>query len=76
MCYYIVCLVLRQGGGVPLNNVTKVRLLRQMSKSELSVQSGLSRQSIYNIEKDVTNCTLKNLMKIADALRVDVKELI
>lgn len=59
-----------------MNNVTKVRLLRQMTKSELSVQSGLSRQSIYNIEKDVTNCTLKNLIKIANALRVDVKELL
>ena len=59
-----------------MNRVTMFRELRRMSISELSLQCGLSRQSIYNIERDITCCTLKNLIKIATALRVDVRDLI
>lgn len=59
-----------------MNKVTKYRVLRGMTKSELSTHSGLSRQFIYIIEKDVTRCSIKSLKKIADALQVDVRDLI
>lgn len=58
-----------------MNKITKYRELRNMSKTELSIQSGLSRQSIHNMEKDITCCTIKTLILVANALRVDVKDL-
>lgn len=59
-----------------MNNITKYRELKRMSKTDLSIKSGLSRQSIHAMEKDVNNSTLKNLIKVANALSIDVKKLI
>lgn len=59
-----------------MNKITKYRELRNMSKTELSIQSGLSRQSIYNMEKDISCCTIKNLIRVANVLRVDIKDLV
>jgi DNA-binding XRE family transcriptional regulator len=59
-----------------MNKITHYRLLRGMSKSELSYQCGLSRQFIYLIEKDISRCSIKSLRKVAAALQVEVRDLI
>lgn len=59
-----------------MNKITKCRIEKNMTKTELAEKSGLSRQSIHTMETDITSATLKNLLKIAEALKVTVYEII
>ena len=57
----------------------KIRELRQkknLSQEELADLSGFHRTYIGMVERAEKNITLKNLEKLADALGIDIKELL
>ncbi len=45
------------------------------SQDKLALEVDLSENQIRRIEKGQTNPTIKNLLKIAKALKVDIKDL-
>lgn len=53
------------------NNVRRVRLERKLSQERLSEDCGFHRTYISQVERSVTNITLDNLQRIADALGQD-----
>ena len=52
------------------------RLRRGMSMTQVAEQSGLSRQMISYIEQGMRNPTLDTLLRIANALNLDLWKLI
>jgi transcriptional regulator with XRE-family HTH domain len=52
-------------------HVRRLRLEKKMSQERLSEDCGFHRTYISQVERAVTNITLDNLQKIADALQVD-----
>lgn len=46
-----------------------------LSQDKLALEVDLSENQIRRIEKGQTNPTIKTLLKIANALKVDIKEL-
>ncbi len=52
-------------------NIRKARTRRGLSVAELSEKSGIAVPQIYMIERG-SNCTLKTLLKVRDALRVKI----
>jgi len=57
----------------------KVRELRQklgFSQEELAFQAGLHRTYIGMIERGEKNITIKNIEKLAKALKVEMRELV
>ncbi len=63
--------VLREIG----QNISKLRKAAKLSTNELSYDTGIDKSNLVNIEKGRTNVTIKTLVKIAQALQVDLKEL-
>lgn len=57
------------------NNLVKFRKLKGMSQTELSEEANVGRTTIYLIEKGKTNPSVSTAKKIAEALKVDVKEI-
>lgn len=58
------------------NNIKKIRESKQMSQEELATAAGVSRTLISGLEtQKITNITAKTLIKIANALEVDLIEL-
>ena len=55
--------------------IKKIRQKREMSQEELSFESGLHRTYISDIERGNRNVSIKNIDKIAKALKVSLKEL-
>ena len=56
-----------------------IRMLREergLSQEELGTQAGLHRAYIGQIERGEKNIGLKNLLKIAKALGVDIRKLL
>lgn len=58
------------------NSVRKFRKERDMSQEELAFKAGLHRTYIGMIERAEKNITLQNIEKIADALNVEISELV
>lgn len=56
--------------------VKKHRLNLKLSQEELGEISGLHRTYIGMIERAEKNITLQNIEKLAQALQVDIKELL
>lgn len=57
----------------------KVKALREakgLSQYALSDESGISRSQIVRLENGDLNCTIATLLSIAQALEVEVKELV
>jgi transcriptional regulator with XRE-family HTH domain len=57
----------------------KIRSLRktqQISQEQLAFESGLSRQYISYLESGLKSPTVDTLLTIADAMNVDVKDLL
>ncbi len=52
------------------------RLRRGMSMTQLAERSGLSRQMISYIEQGMRNPTLDTLLRITNALNIDLSKLI
>lgn len=57
------------------NMVKKERLKRNLSQEELAVRVGVHRTYIGMIERAEKNITLKNIEKIASALKIKIYEL-
>ncbi|OLP58848.1 transcriptional regulator [Xaviernesmea oryzae] len=56
-------------------NVKKLRVLKGLSQERLSLEAGLERVSISQIERQCVNLGIDSLGKIATALNVKVAEL-
>ncbi|WP_323139988.1 helix-turn-helix domain-containing protein [Massilia phyllosphaerae] len=56
-------------------NLAKIRHAQNFSQLKLSLDSGLARSYIGDIERGVRNPTLVNIFRIADTLKVDVRVL-
>ncbi|MBW9075675.1 helix-turn-helix domain-containing protein [Agrobacterium deltaense] len=57
-------------------NVLQIRRERSLSQEELSFRSGLTRAYLSGLEAGRRNPTIVSLSKIADALGVDVEDLV
>jgi len=55
--------------------IRKVRQKKKMSQEDLAFESGLHRTYISDIERGARNVSIKNIEKIAKALKVSLKEL-
>ena len=55
--------------------IKKIRQKSKMSQEELSFESELHRTYISDIERGTRNVSIKNIEKIAKALKVSLKEL-
>jgi transcriptional regulator with XRE-family HTH domain len=56
-------------------NIRKIREVRDLSQEELATLAGLHRAYIGQIERGEKNIGLKNLHKIAQALKVNIEDL-
>jgi transcriptional regulator with XRE-family HTH domain len=57
-------------------NVKKHRRILNISQEELAHRAGLHRTYIGMIERAEKNITLVNIQKIADALKVNIEDLV
>ena len=57
-------------------NMFNLRQARNMSQGELSSLSGLPRSTVTHIESGSGNPSLRNLIKLANALKVSIEELL
>lgn len=56
-------------------NIRKVRMEKNVSQRKLAQQAGISNTYLSDIEVGRTNPSLKTLLKLAEALSIDIKEL-
>jgi len=61
---------------VNVDRVKELRRLRALSQEELSERSGVGRNTISRIERGETGAHGRTLRRLAEALRVDVAELV
>ncbi|MGF6787360.1 helix-turn-helix domain-containing protein [Paraburkholderia sp. 35.1] len=57
-------------------NVRRKRLAKGLSQEQLSVNCGMHRTYISQIERAANNLTIDNLQRIAEALGIDPQELL
>lgn len=57
------------------SKIKKIRKKRNMSQEELAFESNLHRTYISDIERGARNVAIKNIEKIAKALKVPLREL-
>ena len=57
-------------------SVRYLRLKNSISQEELAFQAGLNLNSISTFERGINNIKIKNLYKIAQALDVDITEIL
>ena len=57
-------------------NVRKYRRLAKLSQIELAVEVGIDRSYLSEIENGRTNPSVSVLYAIADALKIDIRELL
>jgi transcriptional regulator with XRE-family HTH domain len=58
------------------SNVRRIRTARGMSQEKLAEECGLHRTYISDIERAERNLSIENMERIAQALAVDVRELL
>lgn len=58
------------------NRITEIRKLKGISQYKLAKQIMMEQSNLARIEKGLTNPTIKTLLKISDALEVNLEELI
>ncbi|TDM27338.1 XRE family transcriptional regulator [Macrococcoides caseolyticum] len=58
------------------NNITQLRKSKGWSQEELAFECQLHRTYIGSVERGERNIAILNLFKIANALEVEVKEII
>ncbi len=56
-------------------NIRKYRNLKGLTQVQLALNAGLSENYIYEIENGRKTPSLKRLILIADALKIDIKNL-
>ncbi|MEX3999796.1 helix-turn-helix domain-containing protein [Paraburkholderia sp. EG285A] len=57
-------------------NLRRERLAKRLSQEKLSVNCGLHRTYISQVERAANNLTIDNLQRIAEALGIDPQELL
>ena len=57
-------------------NLERLRKEQELSKTGLSAISGVTRQTISALEKGAPDTLLSNVQRLADALGIDVVELL
>lgn len=57
-------------------NITRIRKERGMTIKELGLECEIEKSNLIPIEKGRINVTILTLVKIADALKVELKDLI
>lgn len=57
-------------------NIKRIRKEKNISQIDLAYECGFERQNMQRIEAGKTSPTLKTLLKIADALEVDIRDLL
>lgn len=57
------------------NRIKVIRQQKKLSQEELAFESSLHRTYISDIERGSRNVSIKNIEKIAKALKVSLKEL-
>lgn len=57
------------------NKIRKIRRKKKISQEQLAFESDLHRTYISDIERGSRNVSIKNIEKIAKALKVSLKEL-
>lgn len=57
-------------------SVRYIRLKRSMSQEELAFGAGLNLNSVSTLERGLNNIKIKNLYKIAEALNVDINDIL
>jgi len=57
-------------------NLRRLRMQNDLSQEELAYSSGIDRTFISDIERGIRNTSIIALNRIADALKVNIKELI
>jgi len=57
-------------------SVRYIRLKQGISQEELAFRAGLNMNSVSTLERGINNIKIKTLYKIAQALEVDVNEIL
>jgi len=57
-------------------NIKKIRKAKNIKQVELAYSCGFEKQNMQRIEAGKTSPTLKTLLKISEALEVDIRELL
>jgi transcriptional regulator with XRE-family HTH domain len=57
-------------------HIRQLREKKNMSQQDLSNDSGVTKSQIARIERAQINTTIKTLIKIANALEIETKELL
>jgi transcriptional regulator with XRE-family HTH domain len=55
-------------------NITKIRKSKKLTLKELALESDMEKSNLIPIEKGRINVTVTTLVKLANALNVEVKE--
>lgn len=58
-----------------MNKLKKIRIEKSMTQKELAEKSGITRQSINNIENGKQYPTYFNIIKLAAALEINLEDL-
>lgn len=58
------------------NKIREIRTLKGMSQEELSYESDLPLSQIGRIERGENNATISSLYAIAQALQIDLKDIV
>ena len=56
------------------NNISKIRKKNELTSKELGLRCDIEKSNLINIEKGRINVTANTLLKLANALEVNVKE--
>jgi transcriptional regulator with XRE-family HTH domain len=56
-------------------NIKRIRKEKGITQVDLAYACGFEKQNMQRIEAGKTSPTLKTLLKISDALEIDIKEL-
>jgi transcriptional regulator with XRE-family HTH domain len=59
-----------------MKKLKKIRLERGISQKELAEKTGLTRQTIHNIENGKQYPKLSNIIKIAEVLKISIYEVL
>ena len=57
-------------------NIKRIRKEKGITQVDLAYACGFEKQNMQRIEAGKTSPTLKTLLKISDALEIDIKDLI
>jgi transcriptional regulator with XRE-family HTH domain len=57
-------------------NLRRARRMRETTQEGLSLEAGVSRPYVGSLERGATNVSIDNMGRLADALRVPLRDLV